>query len=117
MTGLAMIGGSTGSNNANNCYIGLFSGSCPGVELDVAVPIPRAGTVSNFFFQSFGGGNSNVTIILLVNHLNSAITCTTDVDGNCSDQTHTVMVGFAQTVTVHILGNTTKPASWTAQFQ
>jgi hypothetical protein len=114
--GLAVIGGSSGSDTAGSCFMGLFSGNCSMTEANVALPIPRAGTISNFFFQTFTKGASGVTITLDINGVPTAITCVTDSDGNCSS-TNTATIGLAQTVTIHVGGNTTKQASWVAQLQ
>jgi uncharacterized protein (TIGR03437 family) len=109
----SIIGGSS-SNNASTCFMGLFSNTCSNTESDVQLPIPRAGTIGNFYFQGTGTA-TGVTIILRVNSTNTPITCTT-TGGSCNDLTHSFSISAGQAISVNVSGNIQGPAAWSAQI-
>jgi hypothetical protein len=118
-TGLGVvIGGNSGNNNASvnasNCYVGLNSGQCSTTEVDVQLPIPRGGTISNFYFESFHLGNNGVTITLRIDSSNTSITCTTAApNGSCSDLAHTATITAGQVITISV-GGSGDQVAWSA---
>jgi hypothetical protein len=112
-----IIGGSSGSSNFSNCFLGLFSAVCDSIEADVQLPLPRGGTISNFAYQGGTGASFPDTIVLRVNSVNTSITCTTNSSDGCSDSTHTVTVNAGDKITIDTPGTTGKPGAWIAQLQ
>jgi hypothetical protein len=114
--GGGIIGGSSGRDLVNNCYLGLFTSTCPSGEVSVQLPIPRGGTINNFVFHGFASGNAGIPVTLRVNGSNTSITCTTLSGGSCTDSTHSIAVTTGVQVTVFIPGNLNEQAGWTAQL-
>jgi hypothetical protein len=80
------------------------------------LPIPRGGTISDFFFQSFVGANIGITVVLRVNGVDTAISCVTNSTFGCGDKTDTVTVVEGDKITVDVTANTGKPGLWGAQL-
>ena len=81
------------------------------------MPIPRGGTLRNFFFQNFGGATTGVTIVLRVNGVNTALQCVTNSSGTCTDTTDTVTIATGDAITVDATSNTNKPGVWGVVLQ
>jgi hypothetical protein len=111
-----IIGGNSGSDTVNNCFMGVYSAECSPTEADVQLPIPRSGTISNFNYRSFTGGTPGDVIVLRVNGTNTSIGCTTGIGGSCSDLTDTATVTAGQAITIDAASNVGKRGSWSAQI-
>jgi hypothetical protein len=96
--------------------MGIFSAVCDLTEVDVQLPLPRGGTISNFTFHGGTGASFPDHLFLRVNGADTAITCTTDSSFGCSDSTHTVTVNAGDKITVDCDGNTGKPGAWLAHL-
>jgi hypothetical protein len=110
---VAVIGGNSGSDHAGNCYMGLFSGTCSS-EANVQLPSPRAGTITQFYFQS-SGGPAGMMVNLRVSGVTQA-TCMTVTGGGCSARDINVTIPDGQAITVFINGNSNASAAWSALF-
>jgi hypothetical protein len=109
-----IIGGNSGNNNASNCYMGLNSGQCTTTEIEVQLPIPRGGTISNFYFESFRLGNTGVTVTLRIDGANTSITCTTSGPAqSCNDLAHTATITAGQALTISV-GSAGDQVAWSA---
>ncbi len=110
-----IIGGSSGANRANACYMGLFSAACSNTEADVRVPIPRGGTISHFYIESFVGGNPATIIFFRIDGA-TAFSCSTTALGSCNDLIDTVTINPGQAITVFVSGNLGGQVSWVAEL-
>jgi hypothetical protein len=97
-SGGVIIEGNSRSIKADRGYEGLFSGICSTTESRLQLPIPRGGTISNFYFASFG--DSEVTVTFRVNGSNTSIKWTTSPSGFCNDLTDSVPVTAGETISV-----------------
>jgi hypothetical protein len=120
-----IIGGNSGGkiNSASN-FIGLFSGNATNTETDLELPVPRGGTINNFYITQQGGSTGVVYTLRTGNQggtmTNSTLTCTGAVVSGvttCKDLTHSVIVGAGQTVTITNSANPNAAVAWSAQLQ
>jgi hypothetical protein len=111
-----IIGGNSGSDTVNNCFMGIYSSECSPNEADVQLPIPRGGRITNFNYRSFTGGTPGDVIVLRVDGSNTNIGCTTGIGGSCSDLSDTAIVTAGQAITINATSNVGKRGSWSAQI-
>jgi hypothetical protein len=119
-----IIGGNSGGKitGASN-FVGLFSGNATNTETDLELPVPRGGTISNFYITQQGGTTGVVYTLRTGNQgtmTNSALTCTSAVTSGvttCKDLTHSAGVTAGQTVTITNSANPNAAVAWSAQLQ
>jgi hypothetical protein len=121
-----VIGGSSGTNNANELlsgrFIGMFGFDANATEAIVQGIMPAAGTLQNFyvFVQTAPGAGASWTLTVRKTGAATAVTCTiAGTAQTCSDTTHTAAFAAGDLISVGIASSGSPPVTpgrWAAQF-
>jgi hypothetical protein len=117
--------GQTGLPTTGNVdyFLGMFLSGFSTTEATVQTPMPRAGTLSNFFVKlEVNAGSNGLVFVFDKNGVATSITCVvTTAATPCSDTTHSVAFVAGDLISVHGAKNggsaNAQPAHWTAQLQ